>query len=83
MSDRRSVVELIDPQVVEICRRKTPAERLEQAFQMWNTARIVIRSSIQQQHPDWTDEQVQRETARRLSHGATEVAFQSVVKSEA
>ena len=68
------VVELLDPVVVEILRKKTPAERLAQAFRIWETARLVIRSSIQQQHPDWSEEQVRRETANRLSHGATERA---------
>ena len=72
MTFRQPVVELIDPMVVEILRRKTPAQRLAQAFAMWDTACVVIRGSIRQQHPEWNDEQVLREAARRLSHGATE-----------
>ena len=72
MTTERPVAELLDPVVVEILRQKTPAERLAQAFRIWETARLMTRSIIRQQHPEWTDDQVLRETANRLSHGATE-----------
>lgn len=71
-SPRRPVVEILDPMIVEILRRKTPAERLAQAFHMWETATLIIRSSVRQQHLDWSEEQILQEAARRLSHGATE-----------
>jgi hypothetical protein len=32
----------------------------------------MTRSSVQQQHPDWNNEQVFKEAAKRLSHGMTE-----------
>ncbi len=69
---RRSVIELPDPMVVEILRRQTPQQRLAQAFRMWETARVITLGAIRQQHPDWQEEQVLREAANRLSHGATE-----------
>lgn len=72
MTVRTPVVEILDPMIVEILRNKTPEERLKQAFNMWETACIMIRGAVRQQHPDWNDEQVLREAARRLSHGATE-----------
>lgn len=50
----------------------TPAERLQQAFGMWDVAKNMIRGVLRQEHPDWTEEQILREAARRLSHGATE-----------
>ena len=70
---RHPVVEILDPLIVEILRRKTPAERLSHAFGMWETAGLVVRSAVRQQHPEWGDDQIQRESARRLSHGATEL----------
>lgn len=76
MTARKPVIEIIDPITVEVLRRKTPAERLAQAFAMWETARIMTRASVQEQHPDWNEEQILRETANRLSHGATERARQ-------
>ncbi len=71
-SARRPVVEIIDPMVVEILRRMTPTERLQQAFSMWETARIITQGGVAHQHPDWNEQQVLREVAKRLSHGATE-----------
>jgi hypothetical protein len=70
---RRPVAELLDPLIVEILRRKTPQERLAQAFRLWETARLIVRSSVRQQHPEWNENEVLREAARRLSHGATEL----------
>jgi hypothetical protein len=65
-------VEIIDPSIVQVLRAKTPAERLAQAFRIWDSARAITRGSVLQQHPDWAEDQILRETARRLSHGATE-----------
>ena len=72
MPPRRPVVELIDPLTVKILQQKTPQQRLQLAFDMWNSAVILIRGAVTQQHPDWTAAQIERETANRLSHGATE-----------
>jgi hypothetical protein len=65
-------VEIIDPAMVECLRRLTPAQRLTTAFNMWETARVITGGAVRSQFPQWTEEQVNREVARRLSHGATE-----------
>jgi hypothetical protein len=39
---------------------------------MWETARVILRGAIQQQHPDWTETMIQHELARRISHGAVD-----------
>lgn len=70
-SPRQPVIEILELEMVEILRQKTSAERLAQALRMWETAREMIRGTIRQQHPDWSEEQVLREAANRLSHGAT------------
>lgn len=61
--------EMIDDAMAAILRRKTEAERLAIAFGMWDFARDMIRANLRVEHPDWTAKQVQREAARRLSHG--------------
>lgn len=71
MSARAPVVEMIDPIVVECLKRMTPQERLLQAFRLWETGRVMVRGSVRQEFPEWSEEEVERETARRLSHGAT------------
>ncbi|MBA4030476.1 MAG: hypothetical protein C0478_06235 [Planctomyces sp.] len=52
--------------VVEILRKKTPSEKLSQAFAMWDFAMVIMRSSIRRDHPDWSNEEVQREIFRRV-----------------
>ena len=66
MSTRRPVVEVMDPMVVEILRKKTPQQRLAIAFDMWESARVMIQSNLQREYPDWSAEQVQQEVARRM-----------------
>lgn len=73
MSRREPVVEIIEPMMVEFLKRMTPGQRLEQALAMWETARIMVRSAVIRQFPDWDEAQIQRETARRISDGATEI----------
>ena len=73
MSRRVPMVEIIDPMMVECLRRMTPGQRLAQASAMWETARIMVRSAVIRQFPDWDEPQIQRETARRMSHGVTEI----------
>jgi hypothetical protein len=63
-------MEIVDEAMVEVLRNKSPAERLAIAAGMWRSARDMIRTLLRAEHPEWTDEAVTREAARRLSHGA-------------
>jgi len=69
MDNREPVVEVMDPLMVEVMRNKTPQERLAIAFRMWNSARVMLRGVLRQEHPEWNDEAIDREIARRISHG--------------
>jgi hypothetical protein len=62
--------EVMDDATAEMMRQKTPEQRLAIAFGMWDFAKGMIRAVLRAEHPDWTDEQINRETARRISHGA-------------
>lgn len=64
--DRPPVFEILDPVVVECLRKLTPGEKLRQAFKMWDFAMLVMKASIRYDHPDWNDEQIQKEIVRRL-----------------
>ncbi len=64
------VIETIDDRTAEILRQQGPAERLEMAFGMWRSAREIITSVLVTEHPDWSEDAVAAEVARRLSHGA-------------
>lgn len=65
----RTSFEIVDNQMAAILRQKTPAQRLQIAFGMWEFARNMIRANLRREHPEWSDEEVQRETARRLAAG--------------
>jgi hypothetical protein len=62
--------EMIDDQMAEVLRAKTPLERLKMAESMQRMARGLIRDKLRYDHPDWTAEQIEREVARRISLGA-------------
>lgn len=63
-------IELLDDVMVEILRKKTPAERLAMGLEMNRTARLVIAASLREYHPDWTPRQIEEEIGRRMLYGA-------------
>lgn len=63
-------IEMVDDAVAAVLRGKTPAERIALAASANRTARALLASRIRSQHANWTDEQVHREVARRLTRGA-------------
>lgn len=66
----RGQIEVIDDAMAAVLRRKTGAERLAIAFGMFASARRMLISHLRAEHPDWDEERITREAARRLSHGA-------------
>jgi hypothetical protein len=64
------VVEVIDDEMAAVFRSKTGIERLKIASDMYVRARQMLLSHLRFEHPDWNDQQIQKEAARRLSHGA-------------
>ena len=63
------VMEVMDDAMSDVLRQKTEVERLRIAGRMWNSARVILRGAIRTEHPDWSIDQVNREIARRISHG--------------
>jgi hypothetical protein len=62
--------EMVDDAMAAILRQKTPAQRLAIADGLWRSARRILRAQLKKDHPNWTDEQINCELARRMSHGA-------------
>lgn len=62
--------EVIDDQIADILQSKTETDRLAIAMRLWKSARVIVRGAICTEHPDWDEAQVNRELARRMSHGA-------------
>jgi len=66
-SDR---IEIIDDAMVDVLKRKSPTERLQIAFGLWRSARYQLQNQLQSLHPDWDRDKLNREVAKRMSHGA-------------
>ncbi|MCL5676851.1 MAG: hypothetical protein M1602_03100 [Firmicutes bacterium] len=64
-------IEIVDPVMVEVLRLKTGAERLRIAHGMWASTRARLDAYLRREHPDWDDEQINREILRRLLHGSS------------
>lgn len=62
-------IESIDKAMAEIYRKKTPAQRLQIAFGLWRSARTLLFNLLRSLHPEWDEKRLQREVARRISHG--------------
>lgn len=62
-------IEVIDEETAAMLRQKTGAERLAIAHRMFESARRMLLSHLRSVHPDWDQHQIEREAARRLSHG--------------
>lgn len=56
--------------MADILRDKTAAERIRIGFDLWTSTRNMLLVHLRKTHPDWTEERVKQEVARRLSHGA-------------
>ncbi|HUT61772.1 MAG TPA: hypothetical protein VNA25_28370 [Phycisphaerae bacterium] len=66
----RSRIEVIDDAMVEVLRRKTPAERVQMALDANRLMRLRIAGHLQTIHPDWSESQIQGEVARRMLGGS-------------
>ncbi len=62
-------MEIIDREMARVLAMKTEAERLQIAWGMWRSARRMITRIVSAEFPDWSEREVEREVAKRLSHG--------------
>ena len=70
MSTDSGSIEAISDEMAAVFRLKTGAERLEIASRMFASARRMLMNHLRSLHPDWDDVRIEKEAARRLSHGA-------------
>lgn len=68
-SDRKRWESVTD-EMARVLREKSGAQRLAMTHRMWRFAYQIATRSVRGQHPDWTDSEVRKEVARRMSHGA-------------
>lgn len=70
MSQNCPKYDIVDDAMAGVLREKTERERLEIAFGMWRFARNMMEKALRAEYPDWSNEQIQRQVAKRMSHGA-------------
>lgn len=58
-------IERPDYRLLDIYASWTPERRLNAVADMMRAAREIMTAGVRQQHPDWLDEEVKREVARR------------------
>ncbi len=69
-SPRRFTDEVLSDEMAAILRDKTPVERLRIAFGMHRFARRLIELNSRRDHPDWSEAELVRHVAQRMSHGS-------------
>lgn len=55
----------------EILRKLSPEKKLQAAARMYNFAKKLKTAFLAQQHPDWTEEQVEKEVREIFANGST------------
>jgi hypothetical protein len=63
-------IDIIDDIMVDIYKHKSPSERLRIAFGLWNSARTQLFHNLRSLWPDWDQDKIKREIAKRISDGA-------------
>jgi hypothetical protein len=62
-------IEVVDDQVAAIMKTKSGPERLRMVWDAWTFFEKRITAHLKSMHPEWTEEQIQREIVRRVSYG--------------
>ena len=71
MPQSNFIVEFMDREMVEILRSKTVTEKIAMVGAAHRTAKKLVACGIRGRHPDWTEEEIQLEVARRMIDGTT------------
>ncbi len=59
-------IEMMDDATAAMFRAASPAQRVLVASNAHFSARAMLRSRVEQLHPDWSTEEIHREVARRF-----------------
>ena len=52
-------------------RRKTVAQKLDGLAEMYRFGRKLTATGIRMRHPDWSEEEIEREVRERMLYGTT------------
>ena len=63
--------EPMDPRQVAAYRRMSVAEKLDDMARLYWVARELVATGVRMRHPEWSEEQVEREVRERMLYGVT------------
>ncbi len=63
-------IEAVDDEIAASLRGMGPAKRLALVFQAERFARDLMRAGARNRHPEWTEEEVEKEVARLWANGS-------------
>ncbi len=63
-------IELLDEDYAKVLRTKTPTERIAMGLELGRMVRLRLEGHLRTIHPDWSDQQIAAEIARRMLYGA-------------
>lgn len=63
-------IEVLDNEMAKVLSKKTPAERIRIGFDIWLSSRNMLMTYLRKSHPEWSEDILIKEIAKRLSHGA-------------
>lgn len=69
--DTPLMVEVMDRDMIPFLQAKSAAEKIAMVGAANRTARKLMACGIRQLNPDWSEEQVLAEVARRMRNGST------------
>jgi hypothetical protein len=59
-------IEVVDRRIADILASKSVAERVHMIGDANDTARLMATAGIRHCHPSWSEDEIQREVARRM-----------------
>jgi ABC-type transport system involved in cytochrome bd biosynthesis fused ATPase/permease subunit len=66
----RGQIEVVDDKVAEILKMKSGPERLSMVWDAWTFYDKTVRAYLKNKHPEWTEEQIQKEIVKRVTYGS-------------
>lgn len=63
-------IEVVDDSMAEVLRKKTPAQRISIADNLWRSVYNMLLSHMGKTHPEWDYPKLKKEVARRFLHGS-------------
>jgi len=69
MREQIPTIEVVNDQMAEIFRRKSPAAKIAMIAASHRTARMLAAAGLRDHYPQWSDQKIHAEAVKRVSGG--------------